>query len=211
MFGIINYKLFVLSAILLNLTPGSDTIYILGKGVSQGRKSAIISALGISTGCLVHTALAAFGLSKILAKSILAFNIIKWLGAAYLIYLGIKSIKSKGIVMEENGNLKLVSSKRIFLEGVLTNSLNPKVALFFLSFLPQFIAPDNSYGVLPFLALGLTFVTTGTLWCQVLAIFSASMTNHMKKNQKISSMLNKITGIVFVALGIKLLGAKNQV
>lgn len=95
MLGIINYKLFIISSILLNLTPGADTIYILGKGISRGKKAAIISALGISAGCMVHTVLAAFGLSVILSKSIIAFNIVKAVGAFYLIYLGIKSMKSK--------------------------------------------------------------------------------------------------------------------
>jgi RhtB (resistance to homoserine/threonine) family protein len=210
MFGIINYKIFVLSAILLNLTPGADTIYILGKGVSKGRKSAIISALGISCGCLVHTLFAAFGLSVILAKSVLAFNIVKWIGALYLIYLGIKSFKSKGFEMTEINEVNQISSKKIFTEGILTNVLNPKVALFFLSFMPQFISSNNTYGTLPFLILGLTFFVSGTIWCQILAVASSLMTKKLKENQNISNIINKVTGVVFVALGLKLLKAKNN-
>lgn len=210
MFGIINYKLFILSGILLNITPGADTLYILGRGVSQGRKSAIISALGISAGCLVHTILAAFGLSAILEKSIFAFNIVKWIGALYLIYLGIKSFKTKEIVFENNENTQVISSKKIFLEGVITNVLNPKVALFFLSFLPQFISTNNNYGFIPFLILGFTFIITGTLWGLILSFSSSIMTNAMKKNRNISSRLNKITGIVFITLGIKLLNTHNK-
>lgn len=210
MFGIINYKLFILSGILLNITPGADTLYILGRGVSQGRKSAIISALGISAGCLVHTILAAFGLSAILEKSIFAFNIVKWIGALYLIYLGIKSFKTKEIVFENNENTQVISSKKIFLEGVITNVLNPKVALFFLSFLPQFISTNNNYGFIPFLILGFTFIITGTLWGLILSFSSSIMTNTMKKNRNISSRLNKITGIVFITLGIKLLNTHNK-
>ena len=209
MIGIINYKLFILSGVLLNITPGADTLYILGRGMSQGKKSAIISALGISTGCLVHTILAAFGLSAILEKSIFAFNLIKWTGAMYLIYLGIKSFKSKGLIIENEEINSKISSKKIFLEGVLTNVLNPKVALFFLSFLPQFIATNNSYGSLPFLILGFTFIITGTLWGLFLSLSSAMVTQKMKENNSISLRLNKITGIVFIALGIKLLSAKN--
>ena len=184
MFGIINYKLFILSGILLNITPGADTLYILGRGISQGRKSAIISALGISAGCLVHTILAAFGLSAILEKSIFAFNIVKWIGALYLIYLGINSIKSKEIVFDNIENTKIISSKKIFLEGVVTNVLNPKVALFFLSFLPQFISTNNNYGFIPFLILGFTFIITGTLWGLILSFSSSIMTNAMKKDRK---------------------------
>lgn len=210
MFGIINYKLFILSSILLNLTPGSDTIYILGKGISNGKKAAIISALGISVGCLVHTILAAFGLSAVLSKSILAFNIVKWIGAIYLIYLGIKSFKSKGFSLEETTNENAIPLKKIFTEGILTNILNPKVALFFLSFMPQFIAQDNNHGALPFLILGFTFVISGTIWCQILAISSSLMTKKLKENPRISDRLNKITGIVFVALGIKLVTTKHQ-
>lgn len=210
MFGIINYKLFILSGILLNITPGADTLYILGRGISQGRKSAIISALGISTGCLVHTILAAFGLSAILQNSIFAFNLIKWAGAIYLIYLGIKSFKSKGLSLENLENTDVVSSKKIFWEGVFTNTLNPKVALFFLSFLPQFISVNNSYGSIPFLILGFTFIVTGTLWGMILSFTSAIFTRKMKENKNISARLNKITGIVFITLGIKLLNAKNK-
>ena len=210
MFGIINYKLFILSGILLNITPGADTLYILGRGISQGRKSAIISALGISAGCLVHTILAAFGLSAILEKSIFAFNIVKWIGALYLIYLGIKSFKIKEIVFENVENTQVISSKKIFLEGVVTNVLNPKVALFFLSFLPQFISTNNNYGFIPFLILGFTFIITGTLWGLILSFSSSIMTNAMKKNRNISSRLNKITGIVFITLGIKLLNTHNK-
>ena len=210
MFGIINYKLFILSGILLNITPGADTLYILGRGISQGRKSAIISALGISAGCLVHTILAAFGLSAILEKSIFAFNIVKWIGALYLIYLGIKSFKTKENVFENVENTQVISSKKIFLEGVVTNVLNPKVALFFLSFLPQFISTNNNYGFIPFLILGFTFIITGTLWGLILSFSSSIMTNAMKKNRNISSRLNKITGIVFITLGIKLLNTHNK-
>lgn len=210
MFGIINYKLFILSGILLNITPGADTLYILGRGISQGRKSAIISALGISAGCLVHTILAAFGLSAVLQNSIFAFNLIKWAGAIYLIYLGIKSFKSKGLSLENLENIDVASSKKIFWEGVFTNTLNPKVALFFLSFLPQFISINNSYGSIPFLILGFTFIVTGTLWGMILSFTSTIFTRKMKENENISSRLNKVTGVVFIALGIKLLNAKNK-
>ena len=207
MLGIINYKLFIISSILLNLTPGADTIYILGKGISRGKKAAIISAVGISTGCMVHTVLAAFGLSVILSKSIIAFNIVKAVGAFYLIYLGIKSMKTKDFSLKEKDK-ENISSGKIFREGVLTNVLNPKVALFFLSFMPQFISPNNSFGAIPFIILGSTFVFTGTIWCLILAISSSLMTKKLKEKPSFSKILNRLTGIIFVGLGLKLLTSK---
>lgn len=207
MLGIINYKLFIISSILLNLTPGADTIYILGKGISKGKKAAIISALGISVGCMVHTILAAFGLSVILSKSIIAFNIVKAVGAFYLIYLGIKSMKTKDFSLKEEDK-ENISSGKIFREGILTNVLNPKVALFFLSFMPQFISPNNSFGAIPFIVLGSTFVFTGTIWCLILAISSSLMTKKLKEKPSFSKILNRVTGIIFVGLGLKLLTSK---
>ena len=209
MFGITNYGVFILSGILLNLTPGSDTIYILGRGM-QGRKAGVISALGISTGCLIHTVMAALGLSVILSKSALAFNIIKLLGAGYLIYLGIKSIKSDNSLLIQKCNTEKISLKKMYFDGVLTNTLNPKVALFFLAFLPQFISPDNAYGAVPFLLLGLTFIITGTVWFLILAILSSIIAEKLKGKNKFSDALNKITGLIFVALGLNLLRAKSN-
>lgn len=205
MFGINNFEAFILAGLILNLTPGADTMYILGRSVSQGKKAGILSALGIATGALVHCLFAALGLSVILAKSALAFEIVKYIGAAYLIYLGIKMLISK---TDENFELKnnneRVNYRKIYLSGILTNVLNPKVALFFLAFLPQFINPEYSQSFLPFLILGLTFVTTGTIWCLALAVFSSKLSDTIRKNYMIKKWLDKITGGIFIALGIKL-------
>ena len=205
MFGIINFGAFLIAGILLNLTPGSDTMYILGRSISQGKKAGLLSALGISTGALVHTVFAALGLSIILAQSATAFNIVKYLGALYLIYLGIKAMTSKSsneFKLEEGSELK--NNRKIYLSGILTNVLNPKVALFFLAFLPQFIDPNYTNSTVSFLVLGLTFVTTGTIWCLILALFSAKLSSSIKQNYKIKGWLDKFTGIVFIFLGIKL-------
>ena len=205
MFGIINFGAFLIAGILLNLTPGSDTMYILGRSISQGKKAGLLSALGISTGALIHTIFAALGLSIILAQSATAFNVVKYLGALYLIYLGIKAMTSKSsneFKLEEGSELK--NNRKIYLSGVLTNVLNPKVALFFLAFLPQFIDPNYTNSTVSFLVLGLTFVTTGTIWCLILALFSAKLSGRIKQNYKIKGWLDKFTGIVFVFLGIKL-------
>lgn len=208
MFGILNYKVFLLSGILLNITPGADTIYILTRSVSQGRRSGIISVLGIGTGCLVHTIMAGLGLSIILAKSALAFNIIKYIGAAYLVYLGIKSFLSKTSLTDIDNKANQKSFKKIYFEALLTNTLNPKVALFFLAFMPQFINPANTFGSVPFFILGSTFAFTGVTWCLLLVLFSSIATKKLREHNNISLFLNKITGLVFVALGIKLLKTK---
>ena len=207
MFGIVNYGLFVISGIILNLTPGADTMYILGTSMAKGRKAGILSALGISTGCLFHTTLAALGLSIILAKSALAFNIVKFLGAGYLIYLGIRSIlsKSSSLTEQKGGN---DSGLRIYLQGVMTNVLNPKVALFFLAYIPQFINPGNSFGPLPFLLLGFTFFVTGTLWDTFLAVAASFLLSFLKKKNGSALLMNRISGVIFVGLGLNLLRAK---
>lgn len=207
MFGIIDYGLFVLSGILLNITPGVDTFYIIGRSISGGRKAGILSALGVGSGCLIHTILAAFGLSLILTQSVLVFNIVKYAGAIYLIYLGGRIVFGKSetfsvIVSSE------VHPAKIYAQGVVTNVCNPKVALFFLSFLPQFTHTGHGYGPLPFLFLGLTFVLTGTLWGLVLAFFAATARDKLIKSSRIIMALQKSTGFLFCGLGLSLLRAR---
>ncbi|WP_103068112.1 LysE family translocator [Aquimarina sediminis] len=206
MFGIVNFEAFIIAGILLNLTPGADTMYILGRSISQGKKTGIISVLGISSGALLHCIFAVMGLSILLAKSATAFNAIKYIGAAYLIFLGIKSLTTKStlgnIILQKNKTTQ--NYKKIYLSGVLTNLLNPKIALFFLAFLPQFISPEHATNAIPFLILGLTFVTTGTIWCLTLAVFSAKLASTIKQNRKVNSWLNKTTGVLFIVLGIQL-------
>ncbi|MGZ5190446.1 MAG: LysE family translocator, partial [Flavisolibacter sp.] len=133
-----NFWVFALTGLLLNLTPGNDMIYVIARSSGQGIKAGVISALGIGAGCIVHILAAVIGLSAIIAQSAIAFDIIKYAGAAYLIYLGIKSLLSKKKKLTIN-KLEEISYTKIFWQGVITNVLNPKVALFFLAFLPQFI------------------------------------------------------------------------
>lgn len=205
MFGIENYLGFVIACIALNITPGADTLYILTRSISQGKTAGIYSVLGISTGGVVHTLLISFGLSLILAKSVLTFTIIKCLGVSYLVYLGIKMFFDKNRLFETN-SAKLESSNRvrIFRQGLFTNVSNPKVILFFLSFLPQFINPVYAKGPLPFAILGLTFVTTGTIWCMFLVIAASKVTTSLRKNEKTGMIMQKLCGVVFIGLGIKI-------
>ncbi|MBP2664159.1 MAG: Lysine exporter protein [Firmicutes bacterium] len=207
MFGIVHYEMFLLAGIILNLTPGPDTIYVLSRSISQGRRAGIYSALGISSGGLVHTLLAALGLSVILAQSYFVFTIVKIAGAFYLAYLGITTLLAKNsTLVSPNG--EVMSNQELYLQGLLTSVLNPKVALFFLSFLPQFIVLENSYGILPFILLGVTFVTTGTLWCLLLVFFSSGMTNFLRQRSRATHMMNKVCGGIYLLLGVKILTAE---
>ncbi|EEL87112.1 LysE family translocator [Bacillus cereus] len=206
MYGIINYEVFLLTGILLNLIPGADTMYIVGRSISQGRKAGVYSVFGIITGSLVHTLLVAFGLSIILTKSIVLFNTIKVIGVIYLVYLGIKMILDKTNVAFQASSNKL-NIRKIYLQGLLTSLTNPKVSLFFIAFLPQFIDTKAS-GPMPFIILGITFTVTGLLWCLFVAYFSSYVTKKLRGNQKIGMILNKVTGMIFIGMGLKLLQTK---
>lgn len=206
MFGIEHYWVFLLSGILLNITPGSDSLYIFGRSISQGKAAGMMSVFGIISGAVIHTLFAAFGLSAILMHSALAFNLIKWIGAAYLVYMGVKAIRSKANPAVDAEGMKMTGLRKIYVQGLLTNLFNPKVALFYLAFLPQFISADNTYGALPFLVLGLTFITTGTIWCSLIVVVSDLMTKRIRRSN-IGPYLNKVTGLIFIGLGIKLLGS----
>lgn len=206
--GIVNYGQFVVSAILLNLVPGSDTVYVLTRAIVGGRKKGVISALGISTGILVHTLLAALGLSVILRESALAFNIMKFAGAGYLVFLGIKAVVSKKPLFDSDPESLDESPLKVYRQGVLTNVLNPKAALFFLALMPQFVSQSAGSSPLPFLALGLTFFTTSTIWSVVLA-FAASFANALlRKNERVQNGAGKATGIIYILLGLNVLRSK---
>ncbi|MDR1579155.1 MAG: LysE family translocator [Synergistaceae bacterium] len=204
MMGIVNFGTFLAAGILLNLTPGNDTIFVLSKSMAQGRRAGIVSALGISSGCAVHTMLAALGLSAIISKSIILFNAVKYAGAAYLLYVGWKTMRDRtGIGAAISGRNERAPYLEIYRDALLTNVLNPKVALFFLAFLPQFVAPDTQDTFLPFLILGFVFVATGTIWCFTLAVLASFISERLKNNVEISRVINKICGAVLIVLGIK--------
>ena len=208
MFGIVNYTVFFTSCLILHITPGSDTMYILGKSMSEDKKTGVASVLGISTGVLIHTVLAAFGLSIILAKSATAFNTVKYMGAAYLVYMGIKTIMNKKTLFMKNEAGEKEKIKKVYFQGVITNVLNPKVALFFLAFLPQVIDINNSYGVIPFLLLGLSFFITSSLYGIILALFASSAAGIITKKPGTSQIMTKISGCIYIFLGLSLLKAK---
>ena len=204
MLGIQDYWLFVATGVLLNLTPGQDTFYILGRSAAEGTRSGVASALGIAVGSLVHTAMAALGLSAILATSAAAFTVVKLLGAAYLVYLGLRMLLAKSASQRPPSPVARDGALRSFRDGVLTNLLNPKVALFFLALMPQFIAPDSDAKIAAFIVLGLTFVTTGTVWCLVLAIAGGKLRRFFASHPNGWRTVSRASGLLFVALGLKL-------
>jgi threonine/homoserine/homoserine lactone efflux protein len=210
MFGIHGYWLFVVTGILLNLTPGQDTMFIIGKSLTGGRRAGAAAALGISVGSVCHTLAAALGLSAILKASALAFTIVKLVGAAYLLYLGVKLILSKqaqplpGAGATVNAAAARAHSRSAFVQGIVTNILNPKVALFFLALLPQFIDPGSPSKTLAFLALGGTFITTGLLWCLVLAFAAAGLQSFFQKNPNMRTLIDRAVGTLFLAMSARL-------
>lgn len=205
MADITNYYGFILAVIMLSLTPGADTVFILTKSIAGGYRHGIASVAGIVCGLFVHTTLAAFGLSVILMTSALLFNIVKIAGAAYLIYLGIMALKSKSSININKENAS--SFFLVFRQGLFTNLLNPKVALFFLALLPQFVK-SNAESPVPFLILGFTFIFIGSLWSLFLVWSSARISNTLRQS-KFSYYLNKAAGVIFIALGLNILRLKN--
>ncbi|MEY2562519.1 MAG: hypothetical protein QOH88_712 [Verrucomicrobiota bacterium] len=204
MFGIHHFVLFITTGILLNLTPGPDTLYILGRSIAQGRRAGVASALGISVGSIFHTSAAALGLSAFLATSAWAFAFVKLAGGAYLIFLGLRALLERQPELTMPAHFRHRGAGAAFRQGVLTNILNPKVALFFLAFLPQFIEATTPSKMPAFLILGLTFVTTGTIWCLLLAWFAAAFSERMRANATVAAMLNRAVGSLFVFLGLRL-------
>jgi len=198
-----HFWVFALAALLLNLTPGNDMLYVAARSTSQGIKAGIISSLGIMAGCMVHILAAVIGLSAIIAQSALAFNIIKYVGAAYLVYLGIRSIISRKKTFEVKNKMQQQSYTRIFWQGVITNVLNPKVALFFLAFLPQFINVESKHTALQILFLGTWFNVGGTLVNILVAILFGKIGTWLSQSPRFIQWQERITGAMLIALGIK--------
>lgn len=208
MFDIVSFQLFLITVLIICIRPGIDMMFILNRSISQGRDAGIYSALGVSVGAVVHTILSGLGLSVILQTSVVLFTIIKVVGAVYLIYLGIQMFISK----QSSISIKKTvyqSRRKLFVQGVITNVTNPKVALFFISFIPQFISVDNQYGPIPFLILGSIFAVMGAITSFIIAIFSSSLTTKLRDNIVAEKIINKISGAVFVILGISLFGTKS--
>ncbi|MFP6557350.1 LysE family translocator [Paraburkholderia sp. B3] len=212
MLGITHFGFFCVAVFLLNVTPGPDTAYIVGRSVAQGRSAGLISALGISAGCCVHALACAFGLTALLAASATAFTVVKFVGAIYLVYLGTRLIFAKTErTPTEAAEAELSSTapaprplRQLFLQGFWTNVLNPKVVLFFVSFFPQFVSTESAHKALAFLALGVVFVLMSTVWNSFVAWISGSVTRRFSGKPGVKKWLDRTVGTAFVGLGVKL-------
>ncbi|WP_413627940.1 LysE family translocator [Fructilactobacillus vespulae] len=196
-----NYPTFVLLATLLILVPGPDYILLTKNTIAGGQVSGFKTLLGCLSALVIHTTFAVVGLSAILVKSAVLFTTIKWVGAAYLVYLGIKALFQKDVAEtteQKKGNL--------YLQGLLTNLLNPKVAVFFLTFLPQFVTTDGNW--LDFSTLGLTYVfLTGFIFSGY--VLSLNKVKNVMQNPKVKLVINKISGIFLLGFGVKLMTESN--
>ncbi|MGK7924314.1 MAG: LysE family translocator [Spirulina sp.] len=195
-----NLPLFLIAALALVVTPGPDMLYVIARSTGQGRKSGIASAFGVSAGILVHTFTAAIGLSSLLMTSAIAYNTVKYIGAAYLIYLGILTLaeKSKKHALKQPSKANL---KTTFFQGFLSNVLNPKVALFFLAFLPQFVNSDRGNVTLQILTLGAIYILLSTLWLLLTALIASTASTWLQKR---SQFQRGLTGSIFIGLGARL-------
>ncbi len=212
MFGIHDLALFIVSGLLLNMAPGPDSLLIMTRSAMQGWRAGIMAALGIGTGTIIHIVAAALGLSALLATSAAAFMVVKLVGAAYLLYIGVGLLLSKkaGNTSTVPQQQQVLPWRKIFLQGFFTNILNPKVALFFLAFVPQFISADASSKTLAFLLLGFVFNINGMIWCAFLALSTAIISHKTQINSKVSIWLNRMIGGIFVSLGVKLALARQN-
>jgi len=207
MLGIHHYGWFL--AIVLVITPGQDTFFILGRSLSGGRAAGIAAALGITAGSVIHTVAAALGLSALLATSQYAFMAVKFAGAAYLIYIGVRALLSRASGLAGGQAAGQDAGRRTaFRQGILSNLLNPKVALFFLALMPQFITAGSANKVGAFLALGLSFVALGMAWCALLAVAAARLRGAFLRRPSMATVLNKVAGVMFIALGLRLATAR---
>ena len=209
MLGTHDFLLFLASGVLLNITPGPDMLYVIARSTAQGARAGAVAALGIAAGCGVHIAAAAFGLSAVIAASAAAFSLLKVLGAIYLIYVGVSLMWASRSSPEVTPAVVLARAdlRAIFIQGFLTNVLNPKVALFFLALLPQFIDVDAPSKPLAFLFLGAIFNLNGTLW-NLLVAWSAARFSSGFDRTRLAVWLNRCIGGVFVYLGIRIAFAK---
>jgi threonine/homoserine/homoserine lactone efflux protein len=202
--------LFIAAGLLLNLTPGPDVLYIVSHALRSGTRAGIVAGLGITAGCFVHILAAAVGVSALMAASTTAFSVLKWLGAAYLMWMGARMLLSRSpskapdLIADGAQGMPATGMKAIFLGGFWTNALNPKVALFFLAFVPQFIAPGADNKPLAFLLLGLLFNFNAVFVNIAWAALAGWMARRMGAVQRGLQGLERVAGLMFIGFGLKL-------
>jgi RhtB (resistance to homoserine/threonine) family protein len=205
------WLLFLSAAVAINISPGPDMIYILSKTIAQGRKIGIASSLGVCSGALVHVFAAAFGLSAIIATSAIAFSVVKYFGAAYLIYLGIQAFRAKGVSFDIPVKKQVQSTFwKAFRQGAFIDILNPKVAIFFMAFLPQFVRPELGHTSAQILILGVLVILVAVVIEFFIVLTAAQTTNFFRNNRHFSTLLDRVLGSVLIGLGIRLALAEHH-
>lgn len=200
------WLVFFTAALALNLSPGPDLMYVLSRTVAQGTRVGLASAAGVSTGALVHVAAASVGLSALLATSAAAFSVVKYVGAAYLVYLGVQALRSKGSALQTSSERKtaVVKPWQAFRQGVLVDVLNPKVAIFFMAFLPQFVRPGHGSASLQLLQLGVLVIVVAVAVDSTFVCVAARTTEYLRRRPRASVWLDRLLGSLFIGLGIRL-------
>ena len=199
---------FLAAAMLITVSPGPDNLMVLGVGIARGRASGVAFGLGCGLGCLSHTVLATLGVSALIAASPLAFTLLKIGGGLYLMWLGVQALRSRGGVTMGRAQGEGESLSRLFAKGLLANAINPKVVLFFLSFLPQFVIAERGYVGWQTLQLGLTFTLQAALLFALLGYFSGAVGHWLQRHGRVGLWLDRLAGTIFVALGVRLLTAR---
>jgi threonine/homoserine/homoserine lactone efflux protein len=194
--------LFLVASALLTIAPGPDIVYVLTRGIAQGRKAGFAAALGFATGCIFHTLLAALGVAALIRSSDLAFNAVRYAGAAYLVWIGIQALRHRSsFSIAGSGDAKALWT--IYRQSVIGNALNPKVTLFFLSFLPQFVNVEAGHVGWQMALLGAVFMVQTVAIFGLIALFSGWIGERVRRNPAIGTRLNTFAGITFIALGIR--------
>jgi threonine/homoserine/homoserine lactone efflux protein len=194
--------LFVSAAVILLLIPGPAVLYVLTRSVDQGRKAGLASCSGIATGSLVHVLAATLGLSALLLSSAVAYSVVKYAGAAYLIYLGVKKLRERPAIDMGARHVPPLPLRRVYAQGVLVEALNPKVAIFFFAFLPQFVNPARGHVSLQFFALGMIFTALGLISDSAWALTAGSAAGWLRSNRTFIRNERYVSGTVYLGLGM---------
>jgi RhtB (resistance to homoserine/threonine) family protein len=202
------FWIFVGAVVILVLAPGPDMAYMLTRTIAQGRKAGVVAAVGINVGAYVHVLAAILGLSAILVTSSVAFTIVKWAGACYLVWIGIQALRTSASMAPPAGEATRLDLRTIFWQGFLSDVLNPKVALFFLAFLPQFVDYGSGSEIRQLLVLGVTGNVIAVAMNLVLVYFASAVTARLRRDQRVTRWLQRAMGAMFIALGIRLANEK---
>lgn len=205
--GIQHFTTFLVASIIFVMTPGADTMLVLNKAMLRGRTAGWFTTIGVNIGVLIHTTFAAFGLSLFIAQSATLFAVVKYAGAAYLIWLGAKQILPRAQTRPTRTNTEGTSRTGYrfhLLSGVMTNILNPKVILFFIAFFPQFIRPESLHNPIPFILLGVVYAALGIIWFSILSVFASSAAERLMRTDRFRIWMDRFSGAVFILMGIKI-------